>query len=75
VDVKNTHSLIFSDFFSAKDCEPMTFLQCRDVFQSLQDNIRSFHGDGDMITLFGESAGAGSVSTHLISPVSRHIPR
>ena len=41
----------------------------------MKDNIKSFHGNGEEITLFGESAGAGSVSTHLISPMSRHIPR
>ena len=41
----------------------------------IKANIKSFHGNGDEITLFGESAGAGSVSTHLLSPISRHIPK
>lgn len=34
----------------------------------VQDNIESFGGDKTNVTIFGESAGAGSVCMHLASP-------
>lgn len=39
----------------------------------VHDNIHHFGGDASRVTLFGESAGAVSVSMHLLSPMSRDL--
>lgn len=46
----------------------------KDQVQALkwvQNNIRSFSGDPDNVTIFGESAGAASVHYLILSPLAK----
>ncbi|XP_054165682.1 pyrethroid hydrolase Ces2a-like [Oppia nitens] len=39
----------------------------------VRDNIHSFGGDRNQITIFGESAGSWSASVHILSPLSKGL--
>lgn len=39
----------------------------------IQKNIRSFGGNPDSVTIFGESAGGASVHYQILSPQSRGL--
>lgn len=41
------------------------------AFQWIKDNISSFGGDPENITIFGQSAGATAVIMHMASPLSK----
>lgn len=40
------------------------------ALQFVQENIENFGGDADLVTIFGQSAGAGSCGMHIVSPQS-----
>jgi carboxylesterase type B len=44
-----------------------------EAMKFVQEEISNFGGDPNKITIFGESAGGGSVSAHTYSPLSRGL--
>ena len=45
-------------------------LDQREALRWVQRNIAAFGGDPAAVTIFGQSSGAGSVSIHLVTPLS-----
>jgi len=39
----------------------------------VQENIRAFSGDPDMVTIMGQQAGGASVHYHILSPITRGL--
>ena len=46
---------------------------CYDRFGRVRDNIANFGGDPAEVTIIGQSAGAASVATHMVSGPSKGL--
>jgi carboxylesterase type B len=66
--------LLLAGFLSTGDAVAPGNFGLKDQVTALRwvrDNIESFGGNPDSVTLFGESAGGSSVHYHMLSPLSK----
>ncbi|XP_072048620.1 cholinesterase-like [Amphiura filiformis] len=71
----NYRLMAFGFLTTGDDASPGNYgmLDQVEALRWIKTNIQAFGGDHNRITIFGESAGAGSVSAHLFSPLSRDL--
>uniref|UniRef100_H2YJK5 Carboxylic ester hydrolase n=1 Tax=Ciona savignyi TaxID=51511 RepID=H2YJK5_CIOSA len=74
VVIPNYRVNVFGFFTAGKDTKwkgNMGFFDQHKALEWTKENIKSFGGNPDNVTIFGQSAGAASVGIHMLSPVSR----
>ncbi|KAJ7284513.1 alpha/beta-hydrolase [Mycena rebaudengoi] len=70
----NTFGFLSSAGVSPQDLNA-GLLDQREALMFVQKNIEAFGGDPSKVTVWGESAGAGSVESHFLYPASRPLFR
>ncbi|EIN14306.1 alpha/beta-hydrolase [Punctularia strigosozonata HHB-11173 SS5] len=70
----NTFGFLASRFVPSEDLNAGLQDQ-RMALEFLQDNVAAFGGDPNKVTIWGQSAGAGSVETHVLFPAKRSLFR
>ncbi|XP_072174234.1 carboxylesterase 5A-like [Diadema setosum] len=66
---------VFGVFTTGDDAAPGNYAMLDQIaaLQWVHDNIHAFGGDRDRVTIFGQSAGAGSVGFLLLSPLAHGL--
>jgi len=70
----NTFGFLASGSVAPKDLNA-GLLDQQQALTFVQENIKAFGGDPSKVTIWGQSAGAGSVESHFVFPASRPLFR